>query len=253
MKKLKYVIALLTLILSSVQVFSQDEYYKQVAGYNRVIIPTKDSVIYAWFYRNDDGNEINANEDKYYYWFAQNDIKKTRGGYDGKLLHGDYIVYYPNKDLCTKGLFKYGLKTGSWKSWYQGGEIKSKEKWRKGEIIGTAYFYLPNGKIQSVRKSLDHKGSAIVWDYNEQGKLLSKKYYKKNFLIKEKTYQINGKGKSIEIKPEKVKKVKASKEKKVKEGKASNTKEKKAKEKKTKSPKIKVQKFRQVVPGGEGA
>jgi hypothetical protein len=38
-------------------------------------------------------------EDQTYYWYAANRIISTQGGYDGRLLSGSYISYYPNKGL----------------------------------------------------------------------------------------------------------------------------------------------------------
>ena len=65
-----------------------------------------------------------------YYWFYINKISSTQGGFDGRLLHGDYICFYPNHALKEKGIFKNGQKSGQWIGWYNTGKIKevSKEK-----------------------------------------------------------------------------------------------------------------------------
>jgi antitoxin component YwqK of YwqJK toxin-antitoxin module len=55
--------------------------------------------------------------EKIYYWYSNNQIKTTRGGYSGKLLHGFYTDFYANNSLKEQGRFKMGLKVGEWKAW----------------------------------------------------------------------------------------------------------------------------------------
>src|ERR1041385_2738163 len=40
-----------------------------------------------------------------YYWYSDNDIKATDGGFDGKLLHGEYKSFYLDKNLKEQGNF----------------------------------------------------------------------------------------------------------------------------------------------------
>lgn len=260
----KYLLLLVTVDLSA-QPFMHDKYNKQMEALNRVIINSRDSVVYAYIYRDGDKN-VNPRFDKYYYWFASNDIKRTKGGYDGKLLHGDYSAFFLNKDLLSQGKFRYGLKQGEWKSWYKGGEIKSKEKWHKGVVVGTSHYYSSAGLIQEKRKYTDKKGSRIVTSYNDQGGILSKKYYEKNILINTVNYQLDKKGNYVAVKPEENKKIKTKNKKdkdasKTKKSKADKSNKKKKtdktkstdKTKKNKIPKIKIHKFKQIVPGGAGA
>lgn len=217
---------------------------------NRVYVQYTDSLIETFCYRGE--KKIKTRDELFYYWYAAQDIKHTRGAYEGKILHGTYTVFYYNKDLLTKGNFKYGLKDGQWKSWHQGGELKSKEQWKNGHIVGMAYYYHPNGKLKSHRKYTDQFGSGHQADYDLIGNLISKKYYKKKELVKEVKYHQNDKDKTVVTKPEKVKKVKKGKDnKKVQEG-VGEVPNKKAKKSK-KQPKVKIQKFRQVSPGGIGA
>ncbi len=110
--------------------------YSQKIDYplnNMVTINYHDYLVYAHFTREE--GTITIDDDKYYYWFAANDIKKTRGGYDGKILHGLYSAFYMNKNLKEKGKFHYGLKKGEWKEWYRNGELKEKSFYKKGENI----------------------------------------------------------------------------------------------------------------------
>ena len=228
---------------------------------NRVYVQYTDSLVESFYYRGD--KKIKTNDELFYYWYGAQDIKHTRGAYEGKILHGVYTMFYYNKDLLAKGNFKYGLKNGEWKSWYRGGEIKSKEKWRKGIIVGTAYYYSPKGLIQRERK-ISKSGSGSVSYYDDKGILSSKEYYKNNSLDKKIQYELNKKGKVVVAKPEKVKPEKKSKNSKesskksvlrnpFKKKSTSVEAEKKVKHKKTKEPKIKIQKYRQILPGGQGA
>lgn len=37
-----------------------------------------------------------------YFWYSSNAIQYTQGSYDGKLLHGEYSVFYPNGNPSTR-------------------------------------------------------------------------------------------------------------------------------------------------------
>jgi hypothetical protein len=105
-----------------------------------------------------------------YYWYTDNDIKQTEGGYDGKLLHGEYKSFYLNKNLKEQGIFSNGLKEGVWKTWF------------------------PNGRIHEIihyKKSLEHGAYEL---YDEQGKIISKSNFKNGVLD----------GKKIDFQKEKI-------------------------------------------------
>jgi antitoxin component YwqK of YwqJK toxin-antitoxin module len=230
---------------------------------NRVYVQYSDSILEAFYYRGD--KKIKTKDNLFYYWYGAQDIKHTRGAFDGKLLHGKFILFYRNKDLLSKGNFRYGLKDGEWKSWYLGGERKSKEKWRKGTVIGAAYYYGINGNVRVVRK-LNHLGNGSITYYTDEGNMNSKEYYSKNMLDHKNTYQLNDKGKLIEVKQKKEREKGKDNDqsqkqhffhfKKLFHKKAVSeqplNKKKKIKEKKSKSTKIKIQKFRQISPAGIG-
>ncbi len=84
-----------------------------------------------------------------YYWYANNDIKKTDGGFDGKLLHGEYKSFYRNMNLKEQGSFSYGLKDGAWKSWYEDGKIHELGNYKKGKEQGEQAIYDAQGNIVS--------------------------------------------------------------------------------------------------------
>jgi hypothetical protein len=111
----------------------------------RVVLNYIDHVVYANILHEE--SKIHVNDNKYYYWYNANDIKITRGGYDGKLLHGNYTEYYPNKNLKQKGEFKYGLKVGEWREWNISGEFDQISNWKKGVMHGRYRIYDTKGKL----------------------------------------------------------------------------------------------------------
>ena len=117
-----------------------------------------------------------------YYWYSDNDIKQTDGGFDGKLLHGEYKSFYLYKNLKEQGNFSYGLKQGLWKTWYDNGKIHelihyknslehgsyekydesgnliSKSNFKNGTRNGKMFFY-QNGKIDSI---VNYKNGKVI-------------------------------------------------------------------------------------------
>jgi antitoxin component YwqK of YwqJK toxin-antitoxin module len=73
--------------------------------------------------------------DRYYYWYLNNMIHSTQGGYNGQLLNGHYIAFYPDKNLKEEGNFKRGLKDGVWKTWNRKGDISSLTTWNEGIVV----------------------------------------------------------------------------------------------------------------------
>jgi antitoxin component YwqK of YwqJK toxin-antitoxin module len=70
--------------------------------------------------------------DRYYFWYLNNVIHSTQGGYNGQLLNGHYIAFYPDKNLKEEGNFKRGLKDGEWKIWNPKGDLTGVANWNEG-------------------------------------------------------------------------------------------------------------------------
>ena len=101
--------------------------------------------------------EMDVDDHVHYYWFSVNKITCTRGGYSGKLLHGRYTEYYPqNKNLKEMGEFRYGAKTGVWKTWYEHGELWTMCEWKKGRQHGDYQIFNSSGQLTS--SGTFHKG-----------------------------------------------------------------------------------------------
>ena len=147
---------------------------------NRATINYLDHIVYVHFTREE--KKISIDDEKYYYWFAANDIKKTRGGYDGKILHGLFTAYYMNKNLKEKGSFKYGLKKGEWKEWYFNGELKEKSFYKKGTKSKSFTLYYTNGKIKQKGFYKNGQLNGKLKTYDSSSVLVKTERYKKGIL-----------------------------------------------------------------------
>lgn len=112
-----------------------------------------------------------------YYWFYINKISFTQGGFDGRLLHGDYISFYPNNAIKEKGIFKDGMKSGQWVAWYKTGKIKEVSNWDKSHKHGVNEFYDKDGNLTL---KLNYKHGRLDGEYIEyqDGKQTVVKKYK---------------------------------------------------------------------------
>jgi hypothetical protein len=166
----------------------------EVDALNRVILNHKDSIVYAHLMPSEEHKKVKANDRYKYYWYANHDIKITRGGFDGKLLHGVYTEFYHDKELKVKGNFKKGLKTGTWKSWYKNGQLTAIEHYKKGFRQGSFTQFDDGGNIIYKGKYKKDKLNGKQKVFFKTGDPVIKKY--KN-------------GVEIIPKPKKAKKIKA--------------------------------------------
>jgi len=72
---------------------------------------------------------------KIYTGYYNDSLYLTQGSVTGKLVHGSYMVYYPNGNLEERGNYKYGLKNGEWKEWDPTGTIIKITNWQEGNRI----------------------------------------------------------------------------------------------------------------------
>ncbi len=83
-----------------------------------------------------------------YFWCDNTSIHQTPGNYSGHLLDGTYTEYYfPGNNLCSKGEYRNGLKTGIWISWLENGKLKETSYWKKGKLTDERCIYDESGKI----------------------------------------------------------------------------------------------------------
>ena len=153
--------------------------------------------------------KINTKEYLIYYWYNDNTIHLSTGGYSGKLLHKSYTEYYSSGNLKEQGNYYYGLRAGLWKKWYASGILNTVTKYRNGIKSGP---YREYDKNNNLTLCTNYRKGQINGKYTiyKDGKIIAKKKYK------------NG----VEILP-KEKEEKKPKEKKEKNVKPTDSKEKK--------------------------
>ncbi|MBA3681206.1 MAG: hypothetical protein H0W73_08585 [Bacteroidetes bacterium] len=149
--------------------------------------------------------EIKINNERSYMWYGSQKIMETKGGYEGKLIHGNYTSFYLNNQLKEQGQIKYGLKNKEWKYWYPDGKLKEIINWKNGVKRGSYSIYNDYGQLMAKGNFKNDKLNGKFYTYGPTGKVTEKKVYK------------NGDEVIAKVKVEKPKKEKAPKEKKVRE------------------------------------
>ncbi len=174
--------------------------------------------------------ELKINNDRIYMWYASQKIMETKGGYEGKLIHGKYTAFYLNNQLKEQGQIRYGLKNKEWKYWYPDGKLREVITWKNGVKSGHYSIYNDYGQLMAKGNFKNDKLHGKFYTYGSTGAVTEKKIYK------------NGDEVLPKVKPVKSKKEKLPKEKKVKEKKTEtqtpdSEKPKKEKKKKKSSEK----------------
>jgi antitoxin component YwqK of YwqJK toxin-antitoxin module len=116
------------------------------------------------------------------YWYKSNRIHKTQGGFEGKLLHGQYHSFYLNGNLKEQGQFKNGVKNGKWTQWYENGMFKATINWKLGLMSGVQKEF--NNKGQLIKEINYRRGrlNGKTVEYSDS-KIISEKKYKNNIEI----------------------------------------------------------------------
>lgn len=159
-----------------------------------------------------DAKKITPHNSLTYYWYQSQKIMETKGGFDGKLLHGYYKSFYLNDQLKETGTIHYGLKNKEWKYWYPDGKIKEIITWKRGRKRGTYKLYNDYGQLMARGHFKNDLLNGRFYTYDNTGKIVERKKYKNGIEI------INKK----KIKPQKQKKEKIRKEKKTKDTKTTS-------------------------------
>ncbi len=120
--------------------------------------------------------------DKTYYWYKSRNIFHTVGDFDGELLDGLFIKSFRSNQLAEKGIFKKGLKHGSWMEWHENGNIKLSAIWDNGIKIKKYNEYNDQGKLLITGGYFKGEKNKRWINYITADTL----YYKKGELLKEK-------------------------------------------------------------------
>ena len=109
-----------------------------------VHINTVDSLVKAEvYYLNPD---IKPRKGHFYCWYTPEKLSTTEAGFNGKLLHGEYVCSYPGKNMKEQGKYVNGLKDGTWKKWYSNGVVMETSSWKDGEKDGSIVLFGPTGQ-----------------------------------------------------------------------------------------------------------
>ena len=119
-----------------------------------------------------------------YTWYKAKAILTTQGAYQGDLLHGLYQENYDNKQLRLQGVYKYGVKTGSWRYWDKAGKLIKEENWKNGMLD------LPKVKVPKPAKEKAPK-PAMEKSSKPEKKKKEKKSPKENVETQEKAPKNN--------------------------------------------------------------
>jgi hypothetical protein len=169
------------LLAGGIQCYSQDKL--EITALNRITINHGDTI--SQFYVAKPPAKINFSQEKNYHWYVKDTILITQSASDGKILNGDYKVFYPNKNLLEKGRFKYGLKTGTWKNWYPNGVLRQTVNWSNGNINGGFEEHDPSGRMIRSGTYKNNLFTGHVYVYLENGSS-QKIYYQNGKIVIEK-------------------------------------------------------------------
>lgn len=125
-----------------------------------------------------DPKKLDLDPELTYCWYSSQKIIETKGGFDGKLLHGYYHSFYLNSQLRESGEFKYGVKHNEWKTWYPDGKLKEITHWKNGRKKGEYALYNEYGTIMAKGSFKNDLLNGDFYTYNNFGKVSSFKKYK---------------------------------------------------------------------------
>jgi antitoxin component YwqK of YwqJK toxin-antitoxin module len=125
-----------------------------------------------------DVKKVTVDNDLTYLWFNAHKILETKGGFDGKLIHGYYKSFYLNNQLRESGEVKYGLKHNVWKNWYPDGKLKEVITYKKGRKNGYYELYNELGEIMAKGSFKNDLLHGKFYTYDTRGNITATKKYK---------------------------------------------------------------------------
>jgi hypothetical protein len=122
--------------------------------------------------------KIETKSELTYMWYASQKIMETKGGFDGKLIHGFYNSFYLNNQLKEQGSIRYGLKHKTWKYWYPDGRLRELITWKNGVKNGEYCIYNDVGQIMAKGNFKNDKLNGKFMTFGPNGIITEKKKYK---------------------------------------------------------------------------
>jgi antitoxin component YwqK of YwqJK toxin-antitoxin module len=161
------------------------DYYQNVMD-NKTVTIHDDSTKLKYIFDVKKKKIANKAMNKTYYWYKGGKIMRNQGAFDGKVLHGNFSAFYPNKTLAEKGQFKDGLKNGLWQEWRTDGTLQTYSYWKKSNQTGKYAFFNESGlEIERGRNINGQKHGKIsilsadttAHQYFDKGKEISQETY----------------------------------------------------------------------------
>jgi len=129
------------------------------------------------------GNYLNKKKDSAWVYYSDYDgVLLSSEFYQGGLLEGIVINYFPQGGVAEEILYKDGLKNGEWKRYFTDGKLKLKAKYIDDKLEGLMLVYHQKGfpEVSGMYKNNFKDG---MWMYfNEQGIVTKKERYIKGNL-----------------------------------------------------------------------
>jgi len=91
--------------------------------------------------------------------------------------------YYPDGNVKAERNYKNGKKQGSAKGYYKTGKIQGDWEFKNGVPVAATIFY-PSGEKHLVHGFKDGRIHGITLEYDKAGKLIAKRYYEEDKLVK---------------------------------------------------------------------
>lgn len=125
-----------------------------------------------------DPKKIHIDNEATYMWYTSNQLVETKGGYDGKLLHGYYKAFFFNNQLREMGQMRYGLKHRKWRYWYSNGMLREIITWKNGRKCGAYAIYNDQGMLMARGRFKNDLLSGRFQTFDLNGKVTETKYYR---------------------------------------------------------------------------
>jgi antitoxin component YwqK of YwqJK toxin-antitoxin module len=186
MLRFKWIIGV---VVGAVLIFSCSPFWPFQKNYKtrQVIVSTDTSQIKVPVLHHNPSFETEDN--CFYYWYDNNAIHKSQGGFDGLLLNGQMKEFSLNDDLNREGHFKAGAREGKWRHWHKNGYLQKVQEWQDGKKDGELRLYNKEGQLVKKAEYKNDKLHGEMVHYNEDGEVKDKVKYKKGEK-KEKTFKL---------------------------------------------------------------
>ena len=107
---------------------------------------------------------------------------KDSGKFKKGQKNGEWLSYFNNGQLWSKGNYKAGKEEGLWK-FYSKGQLWVGTNYKDGQQDGLYEHYYDNGKLRSTGNYKNNKQEGLWEDFNEKGGLKERRTYKDGVLV----------------------------------------------------------------------